>query len=92
MEAATNSLPSSHALSLHPGMRGWAELAPWAGKGLLGFILQPPELPSPLGQPGQGWRLRQERWIEVKCPGDTVAGGKLCLNPPGVCGLSLLVY
>jgi len=47
MEAATNSLPSSHALSLHPGVHGWAERPDRActtgWKGLLGFVLQLPK-------------------------------------------------
>lgn len=43
LEAATNSLPSSHDLGLHPDVHGWtqrqAELAPWARKKVLGSVL-----------------------------------------------------
>lgn len=94
MEAATNLLPPSHALNHHPGVCGWAGKPGRAcatGRERTAGLF--PAAPSAAQARRAAWLgVERKKEIEVKCPEDTISGGKLCFNSPAVCGLSLLLY
>lgn len=83
LEAATNSLPSSCDLSLHPDVHDWtqrqAELHHGQGKKCWILSCSPWSSPAPQGSlaGGADWGRKEA----FKCPADNVEEGKLCLNP-----------